>query len=147
MKWLYVLFAMAAGAMMPVQAGINLRLRGSLGDPVWAAAVSFGVGTVALLAYLLVTRTPAPSFGMAASAPAWAWTGGALGAFFVFATIVLAGQIGAASMMAWLLAGQLIAALALDHFGVVGYQVHTVSWPRVFGVCLLLAGAVLVNKY
>lgn len=147
MKWMYVLFALVAGALMPVQAGVNLRLRGSLGDPVWAAAVSFGVGTLALLGYLLVTRTPVPTPVMAASAPAWAWTGGMLGAFFVFATIVLAGQIGATTMMAWLLAGQLMAALALDHYGLVGYQVHAVSWPRIAGVCLLLAGAVLVNKY
>ncbi|WP_207264034.1 DMT family transporter [Desulfovibrio sp. Huiquan2017] len=147
MKWIYVLFALVAGALMPVQAGINLRLRGSLGDPVWAAAVSFGVGTLALLTYLLVTRTPAPSLGMASTAPGWAWTGGALGAFFVLATIVLAGQLGATTMMAWLLAGQLMAALVLDHYGLVSYQVHTVSWPRIAGVCLLLAGAVLVNKY
>lgn len=147
MKWIFVLFALVAGALMPVQAGINLRLRGSLGDPVWAAAVSFGVGTLALLAYLAVARIPAPSLAMAGSAPLWSWTGGALGAFFVFSTIVLAGQLGATTMMAWLLAGQLVAALVLDHYGLVSYQVHTVSWPRIFGVVLLLAGAVLVNKY
>lgn len=147
MKWIYVLFALAAGAMMPVQAGINLRLRGSLGDPVWAAAVSFGVGTLALLGYLLAARSPVPSLAMAGTAPAWAWTGGALGAFFVFATIVLAGQLGATTTMAWLLAGQMVAALVLDHYGLVSYQVHTVSWPRILGVLLLLAGAVLVNKY
>jgi transporter family-2 protein len=147
MKWMYLIFAMGAGALVPLQAGINLRLRGSLDDPVWAAAVSFAVGTVALLAYLLATRTPLPTSAMASSAPAWAWTGGVLGAVFVFATIILAGQIGATSMLAWLLAGQLVASLALDHFGLVGYQVHAVSWPRVFGVCLLLAGALLVNKY
>ncbi|WP_316898302.1 DMT family transporter [Pseudodesulfovibrio indicus] len=147
MKWLFVLFALAAGALMPLQAGINLRLRASLGDPVWAAAVSFGVGTLALLGYLAAARVPLPSMAMAGSAPLWSWTGGALGAFFVFATIILAGQIGATSMMAWLLAGQMLAALVLDHYGLVSYQVHTVSWPRIAGVGLLLAGAFLVNKY
>ncbi|WFS62762.1 DMT family transporter [Pseudodesulfovibrio thermohalotolerans] len=147
MKWIFVLFALLAGALMPVQAGINLRLRGSLGDPVWAAAVSFGVGTLVLLGYLLAVRAPAPSLAMAGTAPVWSWTGGALGAFFVFATIVLAGKIGATSMMAWLLAGQLSAALVLDHYGLLSYQVHTVSWPRILGVVLLLAGAMLVNKY
>jgi transporter family-2 protein len=147
MKWLYLLFALVAGALMPVQAGFNLRLGNSLGSSVWAAAICFAVGTVALFAYLLIARSPTPSLDMAASAPAWAWTGGVLGAFFVFATIVLAGEIGATSTMAWLLVGQLAASLALDHFGVVGYQVHAVSWPRVFGVCLLLVGALLVNKY
>ncbi|OIQ50116.1 Inner membrane protein YdcZ [Pseudodesulfovibrio hydrargyri] len=147
MKWMFFLFALVAGAGLPIQTGINLRLRESLLDSVWVSAISFTVGAVTLFAYLLVSRTPSPSLAMAASAPAWTWTGGMLGAFFVFAGIVLAGQIGATSTMAWLLLGQIVASLALDHYGVLGYQLHAVSWPRVFGVCLLLAGALLVNKY
>ena len=67
--------------------------------------------------------------------------------FFVFSTIVLAGQLGAATMMAWLVAGQFLAALLLDHYGLISYHVHPVSWPRLLGVVLLVVGAVLVNKY
>lgn len=146
MKWIFVLFALVAGATMPVQAGINLRLRQALGDPVWAAFISFAVGTIALAAYGLTTR-PLPTMGMAATAPWWAWTGGLCGAFFVTVTILLAGQIGATTTMAWLLAGQFIAALILDHFGLISFDVHAISLPRILGVCLLIAGAVLVNKY
>ena len=147
MKWMYILYALVAGALMPVQAGVNMRLRDSLGDPLWAATASFAVGTVVLIVYTWAVRVPVPSLGMVVSAPWWAWIGGAFGAFFVFSTIVLAGQLGAATMMAWLLAGQFLAALVLDHYGLVSYEVHTVSWPRIAGVVLLLAGAVLVNKY
>lgn len=146
MKWIYVFFALLAGVTMPVQAGINLRLRESLADPVFAAFISFGVGTVVLGIYGFALR-PVPTLGMAASAPWWAWTGGALGAFFVFSTIVLAGQLGAATTMAWLLAGQFLAALILDHFGLISYDVHQITWPRVLGVALLIVGAVLINKY
>jgi len=147
MKWMYVLFALLAGAMMPVQAGVNLRLKGSLGDPIWAATASFAVGTLVLLAYAFATKAPIPSPGMATSAPVWAWTGGALGAFFVFAIIILAGKLGAATMMAWLLAGQFIAALILDHYGLISFNVHTVSWQRIAGVFLLIIGATLINRY
>jgi len=146
MKWIYVLFALVAGITIPVQAGINLRLRESLADPVFAAFVSFGVGTVVLGIYGFALR-PVPGFAMMGSAPWWAWTGGAFGAFFVFSTIVLAGELGAATTMAWLLAGQFVAALILDHFGLISYDVHHVSWPRLLGVALLIAGAVLINKY
>nr|WP_321260937.1 DMT family transporter [uncultured Pseudodesulfovibrio sp.] len=79
--------------------------------------------------------------------PIWAWTGGALGAFFVFAIIILAGKLGAATMMAWLLAGQFIAALILDHYGLISFNVHTVSWQRIAGVFLLIIGATLINRY
>ena len=146
MKWIFVLYALLAGGGLSLQAGLNLRLRQSLGDPVMAALVSFAVGTIGLVAFGLASR-PLPSMAMVASTPWWAWTGGLLGAFFVFSTIVLAAQLGAATMMAWLLAGQFIVALILDHYGLISFQVHEISWPRVLGVALLIAGAVLINKY
>ncbi len=147
MKWFFILFALLAGAGMPLQAGINLRLRHALGEPVMAALVSFAVGTVCLLAYAAAARTPLPPAGVLVGTPWWAWTGGALGAFFVFATIVLAGQLGAATTMAWLLAGQFLAALLLDHYGLVSFAMREITWPRVAGVALIIAGAVLVNRY
>ncbi|MBI9081198.1 MAG: DMT family transporter [Pseudodesulfovibrio sp.] len=147
MKWIFILFALAAGAVMPIQAGVNLRLKTALGDPTWAAAVSFAVGTLILFAYALVSRAPIPTAAMTATAPWWAWTGGLFGAFVVFSLIILAAQLGAVTMMAWILAGQFLAALILDHFGLIGFQVHQITWPRLFGVALLIIGALLVNKY
>ncbi|MGL1861178.1 MAG: DMT family transporter [Pseudodesulfovibrio sp.] len=146
MKWIYVLFALVAGASMPLQAGINLKLRHSLGDPIMAALVSFAVGTLVLTVYGLSMR-PIPSMAMVASAPWWAWCGGLLGAFFVSATIILAGHLGATTTMAWLLAGQFTFALVLDHYGLVSFDVHEISWPRILGVLLLFAGAYLVKEY
>lgn len=146
MKWIFVLFALVAGATMPMQAGINLRLKQALGDPVWAAFISFAVGTIALAVYGFAMR-PVPTMAMASSAPWWAWTGGILGAFFVSTTILLAAHLGATTTMAWLLAGQFIAALVLDHFGLISFDVHVISWQRVLGVALLIAGAMLVNRY
>ena len=69
MRWIFVLYALVAGALMPVQAGVNLRLKGALGDPLWAATVSFGVGTLVLLGYGLAARLPIPTLAMAGSAP------------------------------------------------------------------------------
>lgn len=146
MKWMYVFLALAAGATMPVQAGINLRLKHALGDPVFAALVSFSVGTAALAVYSFAMR-PMPTATMAASAPWWAWLGGLCGAFFVSVSIVLAANLGAATSMAWLLTGQFTAAVLLDHYGLIAFQVHEVSVPRLVGVALLVIGAVLVNKY
>jgi transporter family-2 protein len=146
MKWFYIFLALAAGATMPLQAGVNLRLKQALGDPIFAALVSFGVGTLALAAYSFALR-PAPTAAMAASAPWWSWLGGLFGAFFVSVIIILAAQLGATASMAWLLAGQFLAALVLDHFGLISFTVRDVSLPRLAGVALVLVGAFLVNKY
>ncbi len=147
MRPMIMLTALLAGALMPVQAGVNARLRLHLGDPLLASLVSFCVGTVALLCFILATRTPWPGLAAAASAPWWSWFGGAFGAFFVAVTVILAYKLGATGLMAWIIAGQLVASVLLDHTGAIGFAVHEISWQRMAGVLLLFAGAVLVNEY
>ena len=147
MRPMIMLTALVAGALMPVQAGINARLREYLGEPVMASLVSFCVGSLALLAFILVTRTPWPTMAVAATAPWWTWFGGAFGAFFVAVTIILAFKLGATGLMAWIIAGQLIGSVLLDHTGALGFAVREVSWPRMAGVLLLFFGAILVNEY
>ncbi len=147
MKPLLVLLALVAGAFMPVQAGVNSRLRFLLGDPISAAMISFAVGTLGLAAYVVALRKPWPDAALVHAAPWWLWTGGLMGAFFVAASVVLAPRLGAAAMMAWLIAGQLMAAVVLDHFGLVGYALREASPLRLLGVGLLVAGAVLVQRF
>jgi transporter family-2 protein len=50
-------------------------------------------------------------------------------------------------MLAWIIASQLMAGMLLDHFGVLGYVVREISPMRILGVCLLVAGAVLVQRF
>ena len=45
----YLVFALAAGAMLPFQFGINAQLSHWVGGPIRAAFVSFVVGTIGLL--------------------------------------------------------------------------------------------------
>ena len=44
----FLLLALAAGVLLPVQAGLNAQLRSALGSPVAAALISFLVGTAGL---------------------------------------------------------------------------------------------------
>jgi transporter family-2 protein len=145
--WFFSLLALLAGICIPTQAGINAQLSLWTRSPVLAAAVSFLVGTLALLGYVLISRIPLPAWRSAAEQPWWLWSGGCLGAFFVAVTIYLAPRLGATNMLAWILAGQMLAALALDHFGVLGYPLHPLSFGRLAGVGLLIAGAFMVRIF
>ncbi len=147
MRPMIMLTALLAGALMPVQAGINARLREFLGDPLMASLVSFSVGTAALVLFILAARIPLPTAAMASAAPWWTWFGGSLGAFFVAVSVILAYKLGATGLMAWIIAGQLVASVLLDHTGAIGFAVREVSWQRLLGVALLLGGAMLVNEY
>ena len=42
--------------------------------------------------------------------------------------------------------GQILTSVVLDHFGLMGFKEHSISWARAGGVVLLLAGAALVLR-
>ena len=141
--WSYLVFALLAGAMLPIQFGINAQLAEWLGGSVRAAFVSFLVGAAALLVAVLVAARGWPT--RAGDAPWWAWTGGLLGAFYVLGSIVTAPKLGAATLVALILAGQASASLLVDHFGWVGFEEHPITLVRVLGVALLAGGVALVR--
>jgi transporter family-2 protein len=141
--WSYLLFALAAGAMLPIQFGINAQLAEWLGGSVRAAFVSFVVGATALLVAVLVASRGWPD--RAGDAPWWVWTGGLLGAFYVLGSIVTAPKLGAATLVALILAGQALASLAVDHFGWVGFDEQPITLLRVVGMLVLAGGVVLVR--
>lgn len=147
MPWLLVLLALAAGSALPVQAGVNASMRTFLGRPELAALVNFLVGLVALAAWILAARLPWPEPGEVARAPWWAWSGGFLGAFYVVVVVALAPRLGVAATIALVVAGQMLASVALDHYGLFGMPVRPVNASRGLGAALLVAGVVLLRRF
>lgn len=147
MELVYMLVALVAGACAPTQAGINSQLRLWTQDPVFAAMISFAVGTLVLVAYVVVLRVPWPPLKTVPELPLWMWSGGVLGAFLVVVSILLAPEIGAANLMAFMITGQMVAGIVLDHFGLIGYEIHPTNIWRLIGVVLLVAGVVLIKKF
>jgi bacterial/archaeal transporter family-2 protein len=143
---LLLLLALGAGVLLPVQAGVNAQLRTVIGSPVIAALVSFLVGTVGLLTGALLLRATLSSRSAWIAAPWWYWAGGLIGATYVVATIVLAPRLGAATLIAAVVAGQMIASLLLDHFGLLGFPVHQITGPRIVGAALVMMGVMLVQR-
>jgi len=141
--WSYILFALLAGAMLPIQFGINAQLATWVGGSLRAALVSFVVGAAGLFVAVLFAARGWPD--RAGDAPWWVWTGGLLGAFYVLGSIVTAPKLGAATLVALILAGQAIASLLVDHYGLVGFEEHPVTALRIAGIVLLGGGVALVR--
>jgi transporter family-2 protein len=78
--------------------------------------------------------------------PSWYWVGGLLGALYIAAAVVLAPRLGATTMIASVVAGQMLASLVLDHFGWVGFAEHHATPSRLAGVILVVAGVLLVRR-
>ena len=145
--YFYLLLAVAAGAMMPTQAATNNKMAMVVDSPVLSAFISFAVGTVALLVYLLMTGVPLGNLSAAKDAPAIAWVGGLLGAFFVAAAVTLVPRLGVAMTFSLIIAGLMIVNLLFDHLGMLGVPEKAVSIPRVAGILLITAGVVLIRRF
>lgn len=145
MNNVYIVFAVAAGAGVALQAVINARLRFLLGAPVWAAIAQFTVGLAALMLFAALSRQTLPQPAAFGRAPWWMWTGGIFGATFILMSVIVTPRLGAALMLAATIVGQLGTALAIDHYGWFGAEVIPISLSRIFGVVLLAIGVVLIR--
>lgn len=141
-----ILIAVAVGLLLPLQAGMNAQLRTAVGDPLAAALVSFLVGTTVLAALVVLLRVPLPLAAAWQRADWTHWLGGLFGAAYVALAVVLAPRLGAATLTAAVVAGQMLASVALDHYGVAGFAEQPASAARLAGAALVVAGVVLVQR-
>ncbi|GGH07452.1 hypothetical protein GCM10007036_02320 [Alsobacter metallidurans] len=140
------LIALLAATALPIQAAINAQLARGVGSPIVAAAISFAAGAAVLALVAVVLVRDLPPLGEIARTPLWLFVaGGALGTLYVTSNVVLAPKLGAATLFSFAIAGQLLAALAMDQFGLLGLATRELSVGRIAGAVLVLAGALMVR--
>jgi len=143
-RTIYLLAALVGGAILPVQVALNTLLRRYVGEPMQVTFISYLVGTLTSLSICFLARYPVPALTELAQTSWWMWVGGSLGTLYVWSTIFATPKIGAALALALTIAGQMIAALFLDHYGALGLAKHVASPTRIAGVVLVVLGVSLV---
>ena len=73
-------------------------------------------------------------------------TGGIIGVAYVFTALVTVSSIGAGGVAAATITGQLTASIVIDRLGILGLEQQALSFERLAGVALLLAGTYLVVR-
>jgi len=139
------LLAFVAGLSFVVQQGVNAALRNEIGSPWWAGFVSYLGGTLAMLFMAILMRDPWPSANLIVKSNALSWSGGVFGAIYIAISILLLSKLGATTVIGFIVAGQLIGSILVDHFGLLGMSVHPFNPSRLAGAAMLVAGAVLVR--
>jgi transporter family-2 protein len=137
--------ALGAGVSVATQQVLNGGLRTALQSPAWAGFVSYLGGLATMILVLVVLREQISSWKLVTATPWWAWSGGILGGVFILLVILLLPSLGAATLLALVVAGQMAAAVTMDHFGVFGLEPHHISMSRLIGVALVIAGVVLIK--
>jgi bacterial/archaeal transporter family-2 protein len=139
---------LVAGAVLPVQGAINAKLNTELDAAVAVGAFSFLVATIAMalaLGSILAAGAPRPQVAPLRDVPWWGWLGGLAGAIYVTSVFLLIPEIGAAPVVVLTVAGQQLASIAVDRYGLLRLPRRTISRRRLAGVAVLLAGVALIT--
>src|SRR5215470_12235639 len=137
--------AVIGGVSVVIQQVLNANLRSELNSAVWSGFMSYVLGLLCMVLLAIVMREPIPAAGVVARIPVWAWSGGLFGAIFIVLSILVAKQLGAATLIALLVTGQMIASIIIDHFGWLGLTQRPIDLPRLIGSILLIGGVVLIR--
>lgn len=143
MDMIFIPLSLAAGSLLAVQAGANAQLAKAVGSPFAATTLQLSVGAVVLALVMLATGT-ATALAALSGAVWWHAAGGTASAFYVVSTILLFPRLGAVVSVGLFIAGQMLASLALDTFGLVGVAASGLTMGAAAGTLTVLAGAALI---
>jgi|SRR5215207_8128184 len=135
---------LAAGALVAFQPPANASLAKLVGD-LGAAFVSIAISG-ALVGILLVTVGEPGRLREIGHIGPEHLLGGVAGAAVVGVLLVTVRSLGAGGAIAALVAMQLVVSAVLDRAGAFGLETVPLSWHRLVGVGLLVAGTVLVTS-
>lgn len=143
---LLILLVVLAGFLIATQQALNGRVRSTTGDAGVATLLNFVVGTLALLAGLLLSALVGGLDVGPWPAPAqwYLYTGGPMGAAFVAVAALVVHRLGVLRLGLAVIAGQLLGALALDlALPVTG---ESIGLPTVLGVALTLVAVAISGR-
>lgn len=146
MKVLLTCLVIISGMTIPFQLAANKRMGEVVKSPTLAVAIGLLVGSMILV---VVTWSglmggmggERGDLGAVSRAPWWVWLAGLMVAFSITVQIISAEHSGAGPILAFVVAGQLTAALVLDHFGALGMKQDPVRWWKIVGLIVMAAGA------
>ncbi|WBL20320.1 DMT family transporter [Citricoccus sp. NR2] len=140
-----LLLGVVTGFLLPIQGGINARLRAAVVSPWVMSLVSFTVGLSFLTVLTLsVERSLFFDPAEAAGFDWWSWLGGPLGVVAMTTSVLLVPKIGAVQTAIIPLAGQILMGLLVDQFAWFGVTEAPLTLTRVAGALLMLAGVLAV---
>lgn len=140
-------FIFIAGALQAIGAAMGGELNKSLGNPWLATSISFMLVLFVTLALFACMPKPLPSVGDLAAMPWWAPLGGIVGAVAVFAGFILIQKLGAGPVNGVTITANILASLAIDHFGLLRMEQHSLNPTRIAGAVLMIGGVTLISKF
>lgn len=144
--WLYPII-IVAGLLQAMGPPMNGALRTSLVNPWIATLVSFGLIVALFVVVTAVFPRPLPTAEGLEKMPWWAPLGGIVGAVAVVTGLLFVDKVGAGPFAAMTVSANLVASVAIDHFGWLNVPEHALSPLRALGILVLVAGVALITMF
>tara|TARA_R110002167_G_scaffold318488_2_gene524124 strand:- start:18882 stop:19325 length:444 start_codon:yes stop_codon:yes gene_type:complete len=145
-KFIWIIMAFIAGSFLPIQSSMNNKLAKTGGSPVHASMISFAIGLLALVIYILLTSQNVSLKGIK-GAPTYAWIGGILGAFYVTIIVIAFPKIGPGLTFGLVVTGQMLISMLMEHYQIMGAQQIPISIGRIMGMLLIISGVIIMKKF
>ena len=142
----YLAAAVGLGVVVAFQPLVNAVLARAIGSAYGAAAISIMVAALGALIMVAVAGRGDMSRATLASVPWWVYLAGFVGTLFVAGGVVIAPVTGALLFFMCVVAGQLLGATLVDHFGLFGIALRPASAARLIGLALVLAGVLVAQR-
>ena len=138
------LMMLVVGMGIPMTAALNSVLGTHLQSPVAASVILFGVGLI--LTALVLAFVGLPPRSAFSGVPWWTYLAALGVVFYVLSVTWAAPRIGVGNAVFFVLLGQLVAAAAIDHFGLFGALRTTLTAKRALGLLVMAIGVYLAKK-
>ena len=143
---LYMGIGLLAGVAVPFLASINAAFGQAIGNVWWASMMLCAVAFVTILGVSLATGSGLPGSSTLAGASWWHVTAGCFFTVYIVSMTFVAPRIGLGNAIILVVVAQIITAVLIDHFGLLGAAVAPLDWKRALGVAFLIAGVVLARS-
>lgn len=145
----WVFLGLFTGMMPPMQTAVNSALSAEVDSAIFAAFISFLMGTVTLFFIALaVHRRLTFSFrAQGAKFNPLLFSAGLLGSIYIGMNIVLMPHLGVTLTMMAAIFGQIIMGLLIDHFGLFKLPKQPIDRRRIIAVMFIVAGILMLQIF
>lgn len=144
MKIYLVLLMLLIGVVLTLHLTMNAQVGVIVKNSKMGNALFWTIGAITAL-IIGATAWDSEVFTRLKDVPIWLLTAGAMGAALVFGIAWTLPQIGAGPAFVLMIAGQVITGMLFSHFGILGSPVDHVSFLKIVGALMVIAGAGIVT--
>ena len=139
-----LLLALITGALIPIQAQTNAGFSRSIGNPYVTGLMVFVIGLLSMVLFVFLSRTALPPATAFKQVPLYTYLGGIIVPTYVVMITILVPRIGVGSAIGLIVTGQILCAVAIDHFGLFNAAIRMIDARRAAGVLMMIIGVYLV---